>query len=141
MGDQPKSNEAVLRGASDGLLLAIHEVEARERRKRGLQPADQVFLTAAHDVRIAAETVLTMAIAEEEAAKRSVAGSADETSPTIERTVPSGDLASILAEWREVERQLAASDVGSADEQTLMRRFEALRDRYAAALELRRQRE
>ena len=50
-----------LRGASDGLLLAIREVGARERLKRSVQPGDPGFLPLARQVRIAAEAVLLMA--------------------------------------------------------------------------------
>ena len=56
------------------------------------------------------------------------------TLPTIEATPPPERLADILAEWRAVERQLAAVDATSPEAAELMAAFEALRDRYAQAL-------
>jgi hypothetical protein len=44
------------------------------------------------------------------------------------------DLASILAEWRAVERRLEAADAASPEAQGLMDEFERLRDRYAELL-------
>jgi hypothetical protein len=123
-----------LRGASDGLLLAIREVSARERLKRTVQPGDPGFLPLARQVRIAAETVLLMAQEEETKAEEWSGTSAGAGLPTIEASAPRSDLAAILAEWRAVERLLEAADPASPDARLLMEQFETLRDRYAQAL-------
>ena len=123
-----------LRGASDGLLLAIREVSARERLKRTVQPGDPGFLPLARQVRIAAEAVLLMAQEEEIKAEERSATSAGAGLPTIEATPPRSDLAAILAEWRAVERLLEEADPASPDSRLLMEQFETLRDRYAQAL-------
>ena len=123
-----------LRGASDGLLLAIREVSARERLKRTVQPGDPGFLPLARQVRIAAEAVLLMAQEEEVKAEERSATSTGTGLPTIEASPPRSDLAAILAEWRAVERLLEAADPASPDSQLLMEQFETLRDRYAQAL-------
>jgi hypothetical protein len=123
-----------LRGASDGLLLAIREVGARERLKRTVQPGDPGFLPLARQVRIAAEAVLLMAKQEEDNALRTSGTSAGAGLPTIEASPPRSDLAAILAEWRAVERLLEAADPASPDSRLLMEQFETLRDRYAQVL-------
>jgi hypothetical protein len=123
-----------LRGASDGLLLAIREVGARERLKRTVQPGDPGFLPLARQVRIAAEAVLLMAQQEENNAVGTSGTSAGVGLPTIEASPPLSDLAGILAEWRAVERLLEAADPASPDSRLLMEQFETLRDRYAQAL-------
>ena len=123
-----------LRGASDGLLLAIREVGARERLKRTVHPGDPGFLPLARQVRIAAEAVLLMAQQEENNAVGTSGTSAGVGLPTIEASPPRSDLAAILAEWRAVERLLEAADPASPDSRLLMEQFETLRDRYAQAL-------
>ena len=122
-----------LRGASDGLLLAIEEVALRERKKRGVHPTDPGFVALARDVRIAAEAVLDLA-RDEEAEASDIAGRGGPTLPTIEATPEPENLASILAEWRAVERELAEVDATSPEAGRLMEQFEVLRDRYARAL-------
>jgi hypothetical protein len=131
---QGANSSDALRGASDGLLIAIREVNARERLKRGVRPADPGFAPLARDVRIAAEEVLRLAREEESRADETSKSEAAAGLPTIDATMPHPDLAGILAEWRTVERRLEAADPASAEAEGLMREFEALRDRYAAAL-------
>jgi hypothetical protein len=123
-----------LRGASDGLLIAIREVDARERMKRGVRPADPSFAPLARDVRVAAEEVLRLAREEEARAGETTGSRAAASLPTINETPPRPALEEILAEWRAVERRLEAAEPGSAEADELMIEFEALRDRYAAVL-------
>jgi hypothetical protein len=123
-----------LRGASDGLLIAIREVDARERMKRGVRPADPRFAPLARDVRIAAEEVLRLAREEESRADETSGRASAADLQTIDATAPQPALADVLAQWRAVERRLEAADPASAEAQALMREFEVLRDRYAAAL-------
>ena len=72
-----------LRGASDGLLIAIREVDARERMKRGVRPGDPQFPMLAREVRIAAETLLRLARDEEGTAEDIAGSAAAATLPTI----------------------------------------------------------
>lgn len=123
-----------LRGASDGLLIAIREVDARERMKRGVRPADPRFGPLAREVRIAAEEVLRLARVEESRADDTSGRTSAADLETIDATAPRPALANLLAEWRAVERRLDAADPASPEAQSLMREFEVLRDRYAAAL-------
>ena len=134
MNEDSNAIRDALRGASDGLLIAIREVDARERLKRGKRPEDPDFPQLARDVRIAAETVLSLARQEETSAEEASKKTAGEGLPTINATEPPEDLAGILAEWRMVERQLEAAEPASPEAQRLMQQFEILRDRYAKAL-------
>jgi hypothetical protein len=123
-----------LRGASDGLLIAIREVDARERLKRGVRPADPRFAPLARDVRVAAEEVLRLAREEEARADDTSGAATAATLATIDATPPRADLGDILAEWRAVERRLEKAEPASAESDELMKEFEALRDQYAAVL-------
>jgi hypothetical protein len=133
MTDEENPQDA-LRGASDGLLIAIREVDARERMKRGVRPAEPSFAPLARDVRVAAEEVLRLAREEEARAEEATGSGAAARLPTINETPPRPALEEILAEWRAVERRLEAAEPGSAEADELMIEFEGLRDRYAAVL-------
>lgn len=133
MPDETSARDA-LRGASDGLLIAIREVDAKERRKRGMLPADPGFVALARDVRLAAEEVLRLAREEETRATETSGSEMAVDLPTIEASPLRPDLAEILAQWRAVERQLEAADPASAEASRLMEQFEGLRDRYASAV-------
>ena len=135
MSDDADRAREVLRGASDGLLIAIREVDARERMKRGVSPGDPQFRVLAREVRRAAETLLYLARQEESKAEETAATSIAAELPTINASTPPPDLARILDEWRAVERRLEAAEPASAESEQLMRQFEELRARYAEALE------
>lgn len=134
MSDERDATRDGLRGASDGLLLAIQEVDLRERKKRGVLPTDPGFPALAREVRVAAEAVLKFAHDEEAEANEIASRQADAALPTIGASPPPESLAGILAEWRAVERRLAAAEATSPEAARLMEEFEALRDRYAQAL-------
>lgn len=135
MRDDPNASRDILRGASDGLLIAIREVEARENVKRGMRPGDRAFAPLAREVRIAAEAVLRLARDEEARADETSGRAVGAGLPTINESIPRADLGHLLAEWRAVERHLAAAEPASAEAERLMREFETLRDRYRQALE------
>ena len=134
LSDDRDATRDGLRGASDGLLLAIQEVDLRERRKRGVLPTDPGFTALAREVRDAAETVLELARAEEDEANKIAAQRVTTGLPTIDESPPPESLAGILAEWRAVERRLAAAEPSSPETARLIEEFEALRARYAKAL-------
>jgi hypothetical protein len=132
--DDPNAIRDSLRGASDGLLVAIREVDVREQRKRGMPPGDPGFAPLAREVRIAAEAVLALAREEETRASQATQSRAGAGLPTINETTPPADLARILEDWRAVERGLAAAKPASAEAERLLEEFQALRDQYARAL-------
>lgn len=141
MRDEPEEIRDALRGASDGLLIAIREVDARERTKRGVRPGHPDFVPLARAVRVAAEAVLMLARREEERANEAAQTPGGANLPTINESTPAPDLAAILAEWRAVERELDAAEPASAEAGRLMERFEALRTQYSAALAAHRRRD
>jgi hypothetical protein len=134
LSEDPNAIRNVLRGASDGLIIAIREVDARERMKRGIRPADPAFPVLAREVRIAAEALLTMAREEEAKAEQASRAPSGAGLPTINQSTPAPDLAGILDQWRAVERRLEAADPATPEAEQLMEAFKALRDRYAEAL-------
>jgi len=123
-----------LRATSDQLMLAIEEVDARERRKRGMQPGDPSFAELAGQVRVAAEMVLELARQEEATAQQTISAPGASNLPSIENVSPAKELAAILEEWRAVEQRLNASPAGSQEADELMTEFERLRDRYGDAI-------
>jgi hypothetical protein len=129
---------AILRATSDQLIQAIAETDARERRKRGMRPADPSFLEHARAVRIAAEAVVELAHQEERTAGEIVRESTTATLPPIEAMHPARELASILEEWRAIEQRMNTAEPGSSEAESLMMEFERLRDNYAQALKARR---
>jgi hypothetical protein len=131
---RPETIEAGLRGASDGLLIAIQELGQHERIKRGVPPGDPRFPTLARSVRQMAEDVLRLAAAEESFATEASASPEAASLSTIDATEIHGELAKILGEWRLVERELDALEIGSPESQALIDRFDELRDRYAVVL-------
>ena len=139
MTDDLTDEMAILRATSDQLVLAIAETDARERRKRGMRPADPSFLELARAVRIAAEVVVELSRQEERTALEIARESTSGALPPIEAMRPARELANVLDEWRAVEKRLVAAQSGSAEAEELMAEFERLRDRYAQALEARRQ--
>jgi hypothetical protein len=129
---------AVLRATSDQLMLAVSEVDARERRKRGRRPGEDAFLELARAVRIAAEVVVELARQEERTALEIERESRGQLLPPIEHMTPAKELGHILDEWRAVEKRLVDAEAGSDDAEALMTEFERLRDAYAEALKSRR---
>jgi hypothetical protein len=136
--DELESEAAMLRATSDGLVLAIREVTARERLKRGVRPADSAFIELAHDVRVAAEAVLELARKEEDTARMTAVEPDVGQLPSIESVSPGHELASILERWRAVEKRLEAAPPGTPEARDLMIEFEQMRERYARAIDARR---
>jgi len=131
---------ADLRAASDQLVLAIAEVDAREHRKRGMRPSETAFLELARSVRVAAEVVVDLARREERTALELAREARGRDLPPIEKMTPAKEMAALLDEWRAVEKRLIASEPGSLEAEELMTEFERLRDQYAETLRARRER-
>jgi hypothetical protein len=139
MSEEDLTDEmSVLRATSDQLMLAVAEVDARERRKRGRRPGEDAFVELARAVRIAAEVVLDLARQEERTALEIEREARDQLLPPIEHMTPAKELSHILDEWRVVEKRLVSAEAGSEDAEALMTEFERLRDAYAEALKARR---
>ena len=138
MSEELDNEAAMLRATSDGLMLAVNEVVARERLKRGVPPADPAFLQLAREVRIAAEVALELARKEEETARTTAVEPDVGDLPAIESVSPGRELATILEQWRAVEQRLAVAPPGSDEAKNLMVEFQRLRDQYATVIEAKR---
>lgn len=135
MTEELENEAAMLRATSDGLMLAINEMVARERLKRGVPPADPAFVELAREVRIAAEVALELARKEEDTARMTANEPEVGDLPPIEAVSPGRELASILEQWRAVEQRLAAAPPGTTEARDLMIEFKRMRDLYAGAVE------
>ncbi len=135
MTDGSKTSRDILRGGSDGLLIAIREVDAKERQKRGVRPGHPGFGPLAREVRLAAEAVLKLAREEEDRAEVTSGNPAGAGLPTINDSTPRANLAQLLGVWRSIERELDAAEPGSAEAARLMDDFAAVRERYARVLD------
>jgi hypothetical protein len=136
--EELESNAEMLRATSDSLMLAIAEVDARERQKRGVPPADPSFPVLARDVRVAAERVLALARIEEVKANETSTDPGATALPPIEAVSPMKELGGILAAWRDVEQRLNAAPPGTPEAESLLAEFERLRKRYADAMDAKR---
>ena len=135
MTDELDNEAAMLRATSDGLILAINEVVARERLKRGVPPADPAFVQLAREVRVAAEVALELARKEEQTARLTADDHEVGDLPAIESVSPGRELATILEQWRAIEQRLAAAPPGSAEARNLMVEFQRMRDQYSKVIE------
>lgn len=124
--------EATLRGVSDQFFLAVEALAQLERRKRAAVPASDDFLPLGREVRVTAEEVLRIAADQERLAEQ--AHALQDGLDAIDGIRPVETLAAILAEWRAVERQLAAAAADSPEAAALSARYAELRARYAEAL-------
>ena len=138
MREELENDAEMLRATSDGLVQAIAEVDARERQKRGVPPADPSFPTLARQVRVAAELVLELARLEEVKANETSTDPGATALPPIEAVSPMKELEGILAAWRDVEQRLNAAQPGTPEAAALMVEFEQLRKRYADAVDAKR---
>ena len=138
MREELENDAEMLRATSDSLMLAIAEVDARERQKRGVPPADPSFPTLARDVRVAAERVLALARTEESKASETSSDPGVTALPPIEAISPMKELEGILAAWRDVEHRLDAAPAGTPEAEALLVEFERLRKRYADAMDAKR---
>jgi hypothetical protein len=123
-----------VRATSDGLVLALEELSMVEDQKRRVPPGDPRFLRYAQAVRETAIEVLRLSEAEEGLASDLAVDTRVAAMRAIEDTLPRAPLARILEEWRDVERQLEASQPGSPTSEALIPRFNALRAEYSQSL-------
>ncbi|MFN8620859.1 MAG: hypothetical protein U0869_08970 [Chloroflexota bacterium] len=137
--DQPTPTAALepeLRAISDTFLAQLERLQALEERKRLIPVDDPSFPTIALEVEEAARALLGQA-----GRQRNVAHEihdeavAEGATGTIEEIPPEMSAARILAQWREVERQLAETEAGSPRARDLERRSQAFRTAYQRAYE------
>lgn len=127
-GDMPDSSQA-LRITSDALLRDLDALAALEEQKRDLPLDDPRLAELAAQIQAIAERVLARTD-EQRSLSETVArnGGGGSTIASTERTP-----ASILAEWRELERRAADAVPGSAEQMEIELLADALRDEYREA--------
>jgi hypothetical protein len=134
------SLERELRDTSDSLMRALDQLRDLEARKRDEPTGSETFVELAQRVEELAIDVLRrsereVSLAEDTGERREAGGGVGRTInevPTSER-----DLASILGEWREAERQLAAADPASLESSVAAAEVRRLREEYRIAHEAR----
>jgi len=141
MTDELDREAAMLRATSDGLMLAINEIQVREGQKRGVLPSDPAFTDLARDVRVAAEVILELARKEEQTAEATAREPHVDRLPSIAAVAPGANLAAILEQWRAVEARMQAAPPGTSEARELMVEFERLRKAYADAVDAKRSHE
>ena len=138
MTDELNQEAAMLRATSDGLMLAINEIQVREGQKRGVPPSDPAFTELARDVRLAAEVILELARKEEATAELTAQEPHVDRLPPIGAVAPGANLAAILEQWRAIESRMQAAPPGTPEARELMIEFQRLRKAYADAVESKR---
>jgi hypothetical protein len=127
--------ESHLRAASDAIMLLLGEIQQLEQHKRGVEPSRDRFAELAAAIRESAESLAQLT--REQEAWGKAAPLADSHLATIKESASPAPLPSILQRWREVERQLADAEPGSAESVALFEKFERIRQEYLAAFEAR----
>ena len=125
------TDSQALRAASDALLRDLEALVALEEQKRQLPLDDPALVELAAQIHSIASRVLART-----GYQRELAGKVLESSPTtqpIDATPRSA--ASILAEWRDLERRAAAVTPGSAEHAEIEILTARLREEYRAAIE------
>ena len=124
-----------LRETSDALLRDLEVLGAIEDEKRDLSPGDPRLVELAGRIQAIAERVLAGTVRQHQLTQvvnvEVEAGAVDAPTQTIAETPRA--LSSVLAEWRNAERRLAAAEPGSADEAEARALADALRDEYGRA--------
>lgn len=127
--------EEHLRAASDAILLLLTETSQLERHKRQIPPGDARFDEIARSVRVVAQALADFTEFEEQWANTATDGRTD--IEAIEGSENAPALATILEQWRAVERQLDDVEPGSLEAVRLFAEFQRLRDEYMAAFKAR----
>ena len=123
-----------LRATSDellGKLAALHDLEVK---KRAATPGSPEFIDLSRAVETAARDVLGSTIRQTDIAVETIART-DISGRPIEEIAPPREVPTILAEWREAERRLAAATPESDDFRAAAMDVNRLRDEYRAAFD------
>ena len=129
-----------LRRTSDDFLARLDELEDLEQEKRKLEPGSPAFRALAERVKDLSRDLfhasqLQQTLGEKTADVRATGASGAPVAP-IDEIVPR-ELSLILAEWRDVERQLAEAAEDSDDASRLRAEADRLRIEYRAAFDVR----
>lgn len=127
----------VLRETSDELLNDLQTLETLEGEKRAMTPGDPRVVDMAARIEEIAGRVLSTTTRQRVLTEEIQTQA--ETRPTGAMTVSIEDtprpIATILAEWRDAERRLAAAEPGTAEAREASLLCDELREEYRAAHE------
>ena len=123
-------SEQQLRSASDGVLGTLDKLHELELEKRSISPTDPRFHELAREIEQLATSLASTAEVQAQlgakvAQKHDVVG---DEAPSIEET--GRDVTTILTEWREAERRVAATVAGSAAQAAAKADVSRLRAEY-----------
>src|SRR5262245_64148878 len=131
---------ARLRRTSDDFLGRLDELESLENEKRKLEPGSAAFLALAERITAVSRELFhasqVQAALGEQTADLQATASADAPVASIDETPPR-ELEAILADWRQVERQLAEASPDSDAAARLRVEADRLRIEYRAAFQVR----
>jgi hypothetical protein len=133
------SVESSLRQTSDTLLVGLDELAELEDEKRRLRPGDPRLVEIAARVEEVAEQVLGASVHQRELTEEAQELARDDVARAPQRSIEESSraIADILAEWRSVERRLAAVPPGSDERRALDERAASLREEYGRAVAMR----
>ena len=126
-------SEQQLRSASDQVLATLDKLRQLELEKRTISPTDPRFQEVASEVQQLADSLASTAEVQAELGEK-VAEKHDKSgaeAPAIDET--QREVVTILAEWRDAERRLAAAAVGSPEEAMAQADVNRLRAEYKRA--------
>ena len=133
--------ERELRDTSDSLMRALDQLRDLEAEKRGVTTGSRRFVELAQRVEDLAIEVLRrtereVSLAEDTEERREAGGGVGRAIEDVPES--SRELTAILAEWRDAERRLAASDAASPESSTAAADVRRLREEYRMTHEARR---
>jgi len=126
--------EQDLRTVSDEMLRALEQLQRLETAKRSAAPGTPRFLKLAREVEKLAAMVFAQTSVQQSLAEQthSATRAGADIAP-IEEIAVARDLSVILAEWRDAERRLAATDMETAEHAKAAGDVRRLRDEYHRA--------
>jgi hypothetical protein len=138
--DRAMSLERELRDTSDSLMRALDELHDLETQKRAQPTGTETFVQLAERVEDLAVEVLRRtereaSLAQDVKARREAGGAVGRPIDAI--PVSHRDLATILSEWRDAERTLAAADPAGPQSSAAASDVRRLREEYRMAHEAR----
>lgn len=126
--------EQDLRNVSDDMLRTVEQLQRLEHAKRAEEPGTARFTKLAKEIEKLAGVVFAQTSVQQSLAEQSAVATAQgaELAP-IDEITSARDVASILSDWRDAERRLAATALESADHAKAAADVRRLRDEYHRA--------
>ncbi len=130
------TGEIELREASDTFLKRVERLHELEQQKRQVTPGSTEMVRLSQLIEGLSSEVLTAASRQTDLAELATARQPANLRPITQ--IPPRAIPEILAEWRETERALEATDAGTTEREAHLADVARLRDEYRRAWEARR---